>query len=126
MAQTLEERRERNRVYQREYFQRNRDACNAATKDWYRRNKAAHSATVTARRSRHKQLLEEYKAARGCAHCGIGDPRVLAFHHVTDDKAFTISNRYTANWDRLLAEADKCIILCANCHLIEHADARTN
>ena len=54
-----------------------------------------------------------------CVECGISDIRVLDFHHI-QDKKFTISSRLECSIVDLKQEAEKCVLLCANCHRIEH------
>lgn len=46
------------------------------------------------------------------------DTTGLQFHHVdAESKRFAISrNGTTRSWAELCAEADKCALLCANCH----------
>lgn len=73
-------------------------------------------------------------ARRGgkCARCGW-IPRTeleqvaLDFHHLdASSKAFDLSGAKIASLNRraeIQAEADKCILLCAICHRIHHAEA---
>lgn len=79
---------------------------------------------------RYKQLLRynnrkkmiEYLQARGCADCGNKNPIVLDFHHLKNKyKNISALLAQGAFWDRILQEAKKCIIVCANCHRIRHA-----
>ena len=54
-----------------------------------------------------------------CARCGYSRCfRALDFHHVDrSTKEFNLSNLgYTCSWDRLVKEAAKCELMCANCH----------
>ena len=71
---------------------------------------------VTDRRRRIKERLVSAAGGR-CRICGYD--RCLAalqFHHVdAATKRFALAGRVIA-WDLLTAEADKCILLCANCH----------
>ena len=44
----------------------------------------------------------------------------MDFHHVRD-KSFQLTNFYTKSLEALKEEADKCVLLCANCHREVHA-----
>ena len=51
-----------------------------------------------------------------CVDCGETDPIVLEFDHLRDKK-FSISKGIVdRNWQSVLAEIDKCDVVCANCH----------
>lgn len=58
-----------------------------------------------------------------CEHCGwIGDvSEVYAydFHHLRD-KQFAFAEMTHLSWDKIRAELDKCQLLCARCHRLEH------
>ena len=57
-----------------------------------------------------------------CQMCGYNkNTAALCFHH-TRDKLFGIDLRRCSNtsWQKLKEEADKCIVLCHNCHMEEH------
>jgi transposase-like protein len=73
---------------------------------------------VSARRRRVKLALVQ--AAGGAWRlCGYERyPGALQFHHVDPgEKAFAIADRGVArSLERALAEARKCVLLCANCH----------
>lgn len=53
-----------------------------------------------------------------CSICGYDRYQgALQFHHVNpEEKCFEISDRPTIAFSRLLEEAKKCLLLCANCH----------
>ena len=79
-------------------------------------------------RLRNKALIIELKEARGgaCERCGYSKClRALTFHHREPHlKLFKVSNGNTGSWTvtALKAEAEKCDLICANCHAEEHAD----
>jgi hypothetical protein len=76
-----------------------------------------------ARRVERSAFLREYKVQKGCCRCGYNEhPAALDFHHRDPStKKFNISNSLSSrNWNKILEEVDKCDILCANCHRIEH------
>ena len=81
----------------------------------------SHAQAVTIKRRALKKMLIEYKGGQ-CAHCGYNKcMRALEFHHLDPtEKDFGISKILTRSVASLKEEADKCILLCANCHAEEH------
>ena len=79
------------------------------------------------RRERKQNLREEQKRKSveylggKCEKCGYDNSLVaLQFHH-EEDKQFEISSRLGGiTWENLKQELDKCILLCANCHIELH------
>ncbi len=58
-----------------------------------------------------------------CTKCGWnGNQAALQFHH-TDPKRkdFMIGNVANRKWEIIRKELDKCLLLCANCHMIHHS-----
>jgi hypothetical protein len=55
-----------------------------------------------------------------CVDCGCSDVRVLQFDHIDHtSKAFSIAAKMDKyNWCKLYQEISKCVVRCANCHLI--------
>jgi len=53
-----------------------------------------------------------------CQICGYNKcERSLCLHHLNpEEKEFTISGYRIKNWDKIVVEAKKCILLCHNCH----------
>jgi hypothetical protein len=73
---------------------------------------------VSERRRRVKRILVEEAGGR-CWLCGFSRcAAALQFHHLDPaEKAFSLSRRgVTRGIDEVRAEAQKCILLCANCH----------
>ena len=72
------------------------------------------------RRKRYKRELVEYKGGK-CEKCGYDKClAVLSFHHKNrENKKFKISGS-TKSFKTLKKEVNKCILLCANCHLENH------
>lgn len=73
-----------------------------------------------------KAWVSEYKLAARCAHCGFADhPEALHLHHLDPaEKDMKVSQLCKRGWSRLRAEVAKCIVICANCHIVLHANER--
>ena len=83
--------------------------------------KCASEAVVKCRQNSKQKLVEIFGGA--CSNCGYNKcQQVLQFHHTDPrNKKFNISKKgMCRNWDALLEEANKCVLLCANCHLELH------
>lgn len=77
---------------------------------------------VSKRRKRLKKKVLEYLGGE-CIRCGYKEcARALSLHHMNpEEKEFGLSEAgMDKSWERILAEADKCVILCANCHMAHH------
>ncbi len=76
----------------------------------------ANTAKVVKWRQNTKEKLVAYFGSC-CLDCGYtGPPFMFDFdHRDPTQKEFAIS-RTTRSWDKLLAEAKKCDLVCANCH----------
>ena len=78
-------------------------------------------------RATNKQWAIDYKGGK-CESCGLVPEYlvVLEFHHRNmNEKEFNISRESNMCLDsfkkKVTPELDKCALLCANCHRIEHA-----
>ena len=70
-----------------------------------------------------KEKAVEYKGGK-CVKCGY-DKYVgaLEFHHINDDKKFSIGNKgLTRSWEKIINEIDKCILVCSNCNKELHSE----
>lgn len=79
------------------------------------------SCITNARKRQRKIDAVEYKGG-ACGTCGYNKSiRALGFHHIDPaQKDFTISGNHCRSWESLKKELDKCILLCANCHMELH------
>ncbi len=62
-----------------------------------------------------------------CQLCGYNRcSRALSFHHKDPkEKDFGLSVRgLTRSWEKIQAELDKCVLVCANCHMEIHDGIR--
>lgn len=82
----------------------------------YADRREANKASVVKRRKQNKLLLIEYKGGK-CEICGYNkNIAALEFHHLDpSQKEFGLTGN-TYSLERQKAEADKCILVCANCH----------
>lgn len=100
--------REKKRAYDRAYHAARSPAA-----------KARKIALQRERQFRNMTELRAFKAAKGCAGCGEMDPIVLEFdHRDPSQKVLNIGDCSNCGWSiaRLLEEAKKCDVVCANCH----------
>lgn len=84
------------------------------------------SDAVSRRRRKVKRMLVE-EAGGECIGCGYGRCiAALEFHHVNPaEKKFSLSHRGVArSMVSARAEAEKCVLLCANCHAEVEAGVR--
>jgi hypothetical protein len=70
--------------------------------------------------SENRVNLLEYFKTHHCVVCAESNPIVLDFDHKDEkEKKYGISSMiYSYNWTTILAEIEKCDVLCANCHRI--------
>ncbi len=78
---------------------------------------------VGLRRKKLKTMVIEYKGGK-CIICGYNKcAGAFDLHHIDGStKEFGLSHRgLTRSWEKIQKEADKCVLLCANCHREVHA-----
>jgi 5-methylcytosine-specific restriction endonuclease McrA len=81
------------------------------------KQKATEKNRVANKRVELKLRAIEYKGGK-CSVCGYNkSQRALQFHHLNPkEKDFTLGSWNILSWDKIKAELDKCILVCANCH----------
>lgn len=77
---------------------------------------------VKKRRKKLREMAREYAGGK-CVMCGYDKcSRALSFHHLDPKKKeFGVAAKgLTRSWEKIKQEIDKCILICANCHMEVH------
>lgn len=101
----------------------------AAQHKHYLENKERFVQRRENRRNRVVRFIQAAKAGKSCPHCGESHPACLDFHHVNPEEKLASTHTMQRDmWtlDKVQAELDKCILLCANCHRKHHWELRYN
>lgn len=77
------------------------------------------------RRRRNKKFIQYFKSRHSCKICGESEPVCLDFHHINGKKENNIADASGWSMDRLMSEINKCVLVCANCHRLLHANIVT-
>jgi hypothetical protein len=99
----------------------NYKAFRKAYRAWhYQQNKSKNNSNVLAKIREVKRRLVEY-CGNKCAHCGNSYPDcVYDFHHIDPSSKEIGHNLRHRSYEKALIEVQKCLMLCSNCHRIEH------
>lgn len=86
---------------------------------WYVNNSEKVRKKTKARRQEIREWFQEYKKGLCCSKCSENHPSCLDFHHrdkqSKDDCVYKmVVDGYSK--DRIMAEIEKCDVLCSNCH----------
>ncbi|WP_314426014.1 hypothetical protein [uncultured Microbacterium sp.] len=100
--------------------------CNrAASRRYYRQNRAHHIAVIRARTNAQREaslrFVTDYLHAHPCVDCGIADLRVLDFdHRPCSEKRDTVMQLVHNGFGLTAIEREiaKCDVRCRNCHAI--------
>jgi len=82
--------------------------------------KCKHCEYEAVKRRRHKIKRELVNLHGGkCIRCGYNAClRALNFHHRNpSEKKFQVTSGKIHGWEKIVEEAKKCDLLCANCHM---------
>lgn len=95
----------------------------------YYRHLCTNCYTAQKRDRTHKlrEFLDSIKKEAQCLKCGNNDWRVIEWHHedpATKSFALADASRLGYSIERIQAELDKCVPLCANCHRIVEWEAK--
>lgn len=102
-----------------------RRRCQRCHNDYLNRRRSANRNRTTQlallRKMKAKKRCVDYLGG-SCSRCGYAECiKALTFHHrVPAEKSFDISQKQDFGWKTLVAELDKCDLLCFNCHMAEH------
>jgi len=109
--------------YNKNYYAKHRQNLLVQKKLYYKTEKGKLVRQKASKKQAQicRKLLRELKI-NGCAICGYNKCTLaLQFHHVNPkDKKFNIIMKQMYNKE-IISELNKCILLCANCHLEIHA-----
>jgi len=94
------------RKYNKPYFQQ-----------YYREHTAVMKANARRQRKKMRRIVVEFKR-RPCMDCGVQyAPWIMQCDHVRGQKVGDITTMMNARGvQHLLAELEKCEVVCANCH----------
>lgn len=114
----------------KEHYKKNKEYYRKKHKEYNRLNKEKiikHRKEVYEKNK--KDFLNTFKKGRVCERCGYSDHyEILQFHHRDrTSKKLTIGNLepYQKNSSEIMKEeVKKCILLCPNCHFIQHFKER--
>lgn len=105
----------------RKYYHNNKEKVQARHKLWVEKNKESLRDKQRLKKRERKEWAISYLGGC-CSKCGLTfHPAVYEFHHKKpEEKDRDPSKMLQLSLERLTAELDKCILLCANCHRLEH------
>lgn len=83
----------------------------------------AHQGQIRYRNNKIRGL--KYLGAK-CKKCGLEynnkNACIFHFHHKEpENKKSILAKKFSGSFEKAVTELDKCILLCANCHSIEHS-----
>jgi len=99
-------------------------SSNENKKSYFRTSGKRNKYIINRRRNQSIERNEYIKSLNiKCERCGFNNPAALDFHHKNPkEKKDTIGNlKWSGCSNEVFKnEIEKCIVLCANCHRIEH------
>jgi hypothetical protein len=107
--------------YRKERYLKNKDKQIVYSTQWAKDNKDKVNLRQRTARLNNKIKAIEYLGGV-CKNCkNKYPPRVFDFHHVDGStKDISMNKAIRLSWNKVKVEMDKCILLCANCHRLEH------
>lgn len=106
--------------YQKEHYTLNQKSKIV----YYIKNKKRIAIRIHNKYLSNKLVMHDLKI-NGCAMCGYNKcDSALEFHHVNSNKKIFCIDTSKIGDVRLVKEINKCILLCANCHMVIHTMER--
>lgn len=119
--------KEREKRRKAQYYQENKRKINESNAEWRRNNQDKARAISHRAQRKYSSWYYELKATKTCAVCGESRPPCLDFHHRDPtQKLFNIARAAhrigseVRTKEEILAEIEKCDVLCKNCHAVLH------
>jgi len=111
-------------VKKRQYQEDNSWACAARQLAWARKNPEKIKLSQKKMYERGDALITNKKLS-GCVICGEKRLPCLDLHHSDPSTKTERQIRKRLREDRLLAELEKCVVMCANCHRLYHWESQS-
>jgi excinuclease UvrABC ATPase subunit len=111
------------KIRQQRYKSKNREKINSKQAEYRSENRDKHNIYANKRRNKIREKYDEYMQDKRCTKCGYDDSRSLVWHHInpTNKKNGVVQLVGKKHgWDTIMAEINKCVCLCHNCHNILH------
>ena len=95
-------------------------------KRWYGRNRGDRIEQVRRRKAGIREWMRELKESLACMNCGLSgkdNAWALEFHHRNHESKDQLVSSMVASGlakKRILAEIEKCDVVCSNCHRKSH------
>lgn len=70
--------------------------------------------------------VNDWKRQLGCAFCSETEPCCLELHHNDPSVKENHPSWLKTSWERFMKEAEKCTVVCSNCHKKIHAGIISN
>lgn len=103
------------------------DCAHRRRVQYYKENRVCEDKRNREAYKRYQERYQRYKEKCVCEVCGESRWYVLDFHHDGDDKTEHIGALVARqrSWAAVVAEIQKCRVLCANCHRALHYEDGT-
>ncbi len=69
--------------------------------------------------------VDKWKESIGCRCCNERAACCLELHHTNPSEKENHPSSMKTSWDRFMKEAEKCVVVCSNCHKKIHAGLLT-
>jgi len=95
-------------------------------KELYELNKEKVLERHAGRRQERKAFIDKISLYYGCRNpnCqwnGKFEPCQLDFHHFkSETKCKEVSKMHSSSYENIIAEINKCVVVCRNCHMLVH------
>ena len=105
---------ETKKAKERERYNKNKKEKNEYHREYVKNNREKINESVKALKDKKKATLLEHLGGK-CVGCGVTEN--LQFDHIDrNNKSFTIGKCWGYRLEKLIEEADKCQLLCKECH----------
>jgi hypothetical protein len=105
------------RAWRRRFPEKSQDSGRRSMQKWVSGHREKQRAKNRVQFALLAAAMAEYKLERGCADCGYkAHSAALHFDHVRGEKFGNVSQSPSLSWFR--QEAEKCDVVCANCHAV--------